>query len=345
MKLMAQLAHEVRPAQPTPTLRYLAGEHAERVADVWAAPHGAYLEMPAQRRHLAHVVLALGARGDTRILATALAGERADAVARRYLGDPPVGFVKALGRLGEAAWDGVDYLRLYELFEDEGAASVLMQTPEITVAAVKALDVVPAALRVHAIARHIAGIEAARALGDAWAALHAVRGPAAADAAMARWVRATGPERLFAMAAQDLAPQRFDPAPFPVHADMRRLGGTTALEDAGRRFRNCLATYADRAALGTVALYEWAGPPPAALAFARDGFFGWRLEEARGIGNALLGPEERAATIMAVRQAGVRVGRSGADIQATLRKLAGLDHDWINPNDPVLNAFGVYEEG
>jgi hypothetical protein len=146
------------------------------------------------------------------------------------------------------------------------------------------------------------------------------------------------------MAAQDVAPQRFDPAPFPVHPDMRRLGGTTALEDAGRRFRNCLATYADRAALGTVALYEWAGPPPAALAFARDGLFGWRLEEARGIGNALLGPEEREATILAVRQAGVRVGRSGGDIQAALRKLAGLDHDWINPQDPVLNAFGIYQE-
>ncbi|TPW07019.1 MAG: hypothetical protein FD124_1425, partial [Alphaproteobacteria bacterium] len=40
-----------------------------------------------------------------------------------------------------------------------------------------------------------------------------------------------------------------------------------------------------------------------------------------------------------------RVGRSGADIQAALRKLAGLDHDWINPNDPVRNAFGIYEEG
>lgn len=345
MKLMARPAHEVRPAQPTPTLRYLAGEHAERVAHVWAAPHGAYLEMPAQRRHLAHVVLAMGARDDARSLAAALEGERADAVARRYLGDPPVGFVKALGRIGEAAWDGVDYLRLYDLFEDEGAAAVLLQTPVITVAAVKALEDMPRELRVHAIARHIAGPEAAGALGDAWTALRDVRGQAAADAAVARWVRATGPERLFAMAAQDLAPQRFDPAPFPVHPDMRRLGGTTALEEAGRRFRNCLATYADRAALGTVALYEWAGPPPAALAFARDGFFGWRLEEARGVGNALLGPEERAATILAVREAGVRVGRSGADIQAALRKLAGLDHDWINPNDPVLNAFGIYEEG
>ncbi len=345
MKLMARLAHDVRPAEPTPTLRFLAGEHAARVAHVWAAPHGAYLEMPAQRRHLAHIVLAVGERDDARRLADALYGERADVVARRYLGDPPVGFVKALGRIGEAPWDGVDYLRLYELFADEGAAAVLMQTPEITAATVKALDDMPRALRVHAIARHIAGPEAARALDAAWTAIRDVRGQPAADAAVARWVRATGPERLFAMAAQDMAPQRFDPAPFPVHPDMRRLGGTTALEDAGRRFRNCLATYADRAALGTVALYEWAGPPPAALAFARDGFFGWRLEEARGIGNALLGPEERAATVLAVRAAGVRVGRSGGDILAALRQLAGLDHDWINPQDPALTAFGIYQEG
>ena len=100
----------------------------------------------------------------------------------------------------------------------------------------------------------------------------------------------------------------------------------------------------DRAALGTVALYEWAGPPPAAFAFVRDGFFGWRLEEARGVGNAVLDADVRARAIAAVEAIGVRVGRSGADIRAVLRKFADLEHDWINPGDPVLNAFGIYEE-
>lgn len=345
MTLMARPAPEVRAAEPTPTLRYLAGEHAERVARLWAPPHGVYLEMPAQRRHLTHFVLALGAfaEADAHALSLSLEGDRADVVARRFIGDPPVGFVKALSRLGEAAWAGVDYLRLYLLFADEGAAAVLLQTAEITTEIVRAIDRMPHALRVHAVARHLLAVGAADALGDAWRALFAVRGEVAAAAAVARWARATSAERLFAMAAQDLAPQRFDPAPFPVHPDMRRLGGTTALEEAGRRFRNCLATYGDRAALGTVALYEWAGPPPGAFAFVRDGFFGWRLEEARGVSNVVFDADGRAAAIAAVEAAGVRVGRSSADLQSALRKLAGLDHDWINPTDPVMGAFGVYD--
>lgn len=344
MKLMAQPAPMVRPADPTPTLRYLAGEHAMRVAGLWAPPHGAYLEMPAQRRHLVHFVLALGLFEEDAQVRVALEGVRADEVARRYIGQAPAGFLRALARLGEAPWTGEAYLRLYLAFADEGGAAVLQQTAEITTDLVFALERLPAALRVHAIARHLVAAGAADALGEGWRAIHQMRGDVAAAAATARWVRASEPKRLFAMAAEDLAPQRFDPAPFPVHPDMRRLGGTGALEDAGRRFRNCLATYVDRAALGTVALYEWAGPPPAAFAFARDGFFGWRLEEARGVGNTILDAEDRQRAIAAVESVGVRVGRSGADLRATLRKLADMDHDWINPGDPVLNAFGIYED-
>lgn len=348
MTLMARLTPEVRQeefnAEPTPTLRFIAGEHAERVAAVWAPPHGAYLEMPAQRRHLVHFALALGVSEAAGPIAAALAGERADVLARRLIGHAPTGFVRALGRIGEPAWSGEDYLLLFLLFSDEAAAAVLLQTPEITVEIARALDRMPDGLRVHAIARHLKGAEAAAALSDAWTALRDVRGEAVAAAAAARWARASDDKRLFAMAAQDVAPHLFDLAPFPVHPDMRRLGGVTALEEAGRRFRNCLATYVERAALGSVALYEWAGPVPAAFAFSRDGFFGWRLEEARGVGNVVLDPEARAAAIVAVTEAGVRVGRSGADIRATLQKLAGLDHDWVNPHDPVLQAFGIYED-
>jgi len=344
MKIMAQLAPKVGPAEPTSTLRFIAGEHAVRVAGLWPAPHGAYLEMPAQRRHLAHVVLALGLFESRETMRTALEGVRADDVARRYLGHPPSGFLRALARIGEAAWTSEDYLRLYELFADEGGAAVLLHTQEITVDLVHAIERLPRALRTHAIARHLGAAGAADALSEGWRAIGQVRGEVAAAAAVARWARASEPKRLFAMAAQELSPQRFDPAPFPVHPDMRRLGGTGALEDAGRRFRNCLATYVDRAALGTVALYEWAGPPPTAFAFARDGFFGWRLEEARGVGNAVLEAPDRVRAIAAVEAVGVRVGRSGADLRAALRKLAGFDYDWINPSDPVLSAFGVCDD-
>jgi hypothetical protein len=344
MTLMARSTPVVRPAEPTPTLRFIAGEHAARIAEIWPAPHGAYLEMPAQRRHLAHIVLAAGAREETARLRAALEGERGDVVARRLLGGAPTGFVRALARIGEMAWSGEDYLRLFGLFSDEGAAAVLLQTPHITVEIVRALEGLPAVLRRHAIARHLATMEAAEALGAGWRAIRWAHGEAAAAAAVARWARAVDAKRLFAMAAQDVAPRRFEPAPFPVHPDMLRLGGAIAIEDAGRRFRNCLATYVDRAATGLVAVYEWAGPPPAAVSFARDGLFGWRLEEARGVGNAVLGETDRAALIAVLLSAGVHVGRSGADIRSALRKLADQDHDWINPADPVLAAFGIYPD-
>jgi hypothetical protein len=138
-----------------------------------------------------------------------------------------------------------------------------------------------------------------------------------------------------------MAPVTFDPAPFPAHPDLRRLDGAAALEDAGRRFRNCLAIHKDRAAEGMIALYEWAGPPPAALAFARDGFFGWRLEEARGVANAALEADARARLIATLWAAGVRVGRAGRDLEARLLRAAGKPHGWIDEEESPLAVFGL----
>ena len=328
-----------RLAEPTPTLRLLAGEHAERVARLWPPPHGAYLEMPAQRRHLTHVVLATTA-APRDALARALVGTRADAVARDYLGSTPVGFVRALGRLGELAWPGDDYLLLLSLFDQERAGAVLRQASALTPDSVFALRLLPPQLRVAAIARHVATPAQARLLDDAWSALACARGPDAGQAAVLRWSRATDVSRLFAMAAEEFDPERFDLAAFPVHADLRRLDGTTALAESGRRFCNCLATYRDRAADGAIALYEWAGPPPAAVALQRDAFFGWRLEEARGVANALLDEDARERLIALLEAEGVRVGWASRDLAARLQRVAGIDHVWIDDLETRLGAFG-----
>lgn len=335
-----QTAAPVRPAEPTPTLRFIAGEHAERVAALWPAPHGRYLEMPAQRRHLAHIVLALApARGTD--MARDLEGVRADAVVRAYLGAAPSGFLRALGRLGEQAWTKEDYLLLFELFCEEGAGLVLRQSETITPERLASLAALPARLRAPAVVRHLAAAEHARVLAQAYAALALTHPPASLEKVVDRWARAKTPARLFEMAAQDLAPWRLDVAPFPEHPDFVRLDRRKALEDAGRRFRNCLLAYHDRAAEGQIALYEWAGPPPAAVSLVRDGLFGWRLEEARGVGNETLEPPVRAQLIAVLAQMGVRVGASSRSIVDQLRRAGGLSHGWIDDEDPVLAAFGV----
>ncbi len=333
-------APEVRAADPSPLLRLIAGDYAARVAELWPAPHGAYLEMPSQRRHLTHVVLDF-ASAPRAAMAQALQYARADAVARDFLGALPPGFVRLLGRLGEVAWAGEDYLRLVALFHDADAALVLRQTPALTADQVRALDALAPPLRAPALVRHLADPVHAALLDEAWRALRDVRGEDAARAAAARWARARDAARLLEMAAADMAPQRFDPAPFPAHADLRRFGGTATLADAGRRFRNCLAAYGERAAEGFMALYEWAGPPPAALALARDGFFGWRLEEARGVGNTILEPPARDALIDTLRSLGVRVGRPGRDLRDRLRRAAGDPHVWVDDGETELTAFGL----
>jgi hypothetical protein len=333
-------ATAARLAEPTPLLALLAGAYAERVAALWPAPHGAYLEMPAQRRHLTHLVLEFAPPGPE--LADALRYARADHVLRDTVWQMPPGFMKLMARLGELAWAPADYTQLIVLFEDENAALVLRQTPGgITPDKVRALAALAPALRAPAIVRHLAEQAHASLLDEAWRIIAQRRGPQAAAEAGARWARAADRARLFQMAAQDLTPQRFELAPFPVHPDLRRLGGVTALADAGRRFRNCLATYRDRAADGTIALYEWAGPPPAAVSLARDGLFGWRLEEARGVGNTVLDEGARTALIATLRSLGVRVGRSGRDMVELLQRVAGVTQIWIDEQETELTAFGL----
>lgn len=325
-----------RAVEPTPTLRFVAGPHADAVARVWPAPHGAYLVMPAQRRHLTHLVLATSTAPASR-LAAALEGARADAVARDFLGPVPVGFLKALSRLGEAPWASEDYLQLLSLFEDEDAAAVLRQSPVITPAVAAALAALSPPLRAAAIVRHTGA--GAGLLDEAYRAIRAVRGEDAAAVAVSRWARAVDAQRLFAMAADALSPVQFDLAPFPAHEDLRLLDGVAALNDAGRRFRNCLAGYGESAAEGYMALYEWAGPPPAALALRRDGFFGWRLDQARGVGNALLDADARVRLTALLRGLGVRVGYGGRALADRLRRAGGLDHRWIDDAETPDGAF------
>lgn len=336
---MLTLLQRARPVSaPSPTLRFLAGDHADSVAGLWPAPHGPYLEMRAARRHLAHIVLAVASDEPPARLAANLAHERADAIVARYLGAAPAGFVKMLGKLGEVAWAGVDYVRLVRLFADPGAALLLRQTPLLSPGLVEAVEGLAPPLRRPPIARWIVDPRHAALLSEAFAAAAAIR-TGEEELLLERWSRAKDAQRLFAMAAEDLQPRAFVLAPFPEHPDLLRITTLGELTSTARRFRNCLASYAERASLGQIAILTWAGPPPGAVCLVRDPIFGWRLEEAKGVGNETLAAEAQVRLIQALRQAGVRVGRAGGELRNRLLEAAGEDHGWGGPEDPVALAF------
>ena len=92
-----------------------------------------------------------------------------------------------------------------------------------------------------------------------------------------------------------------------------------ALADAARRFRNCLD---GRDLEGWTHYYEWRGEPGAVVAISRDSLFGWRLDEALGVGNALLPTATQEALETDLRAMGVHLGRSAWTLQSLVRQAA-----------------------
>ena len=44
-------------ADATPLLRFIAQDHADRIAKVWPAPHAGFLTLPTARRHAAAMLV------------------------------------------------------------------------------------------------------------------------------------------------------------------------------------------------------------------------------------------------------------------------------------------------
>jgi hypothetical protein len=317
----------VRAETVTPFLTYVAGDRAPRIAAVFPAPHVAYLTAPTARRHLMHVVV--DAVHEAAFEQPALLGrlphdlefQRADQVAERWLGPTPQGFLKALGRLGEAPWTPEAYRNLRDLMDEADAGVILRAQIDVTLAKVAILRALPAPLRVEAVMRRLTSGEDAALLTEAYTALVWRLGARAAKV-VTRWRRAETPERLFEMAAEDVHPADFALALYPEHPDLLRLETRRALLQAGVQFRNCLAGYATAAAEGRIGLYTWAGPPASAVEIARDGIYGWRLAQVRGQSNAVLDVDARMRLVGLMREIGVWVGREGEDLVVSLHSRA-----------------------
>ncbi|PZQ64596.1 MAG: hypothetical protein DI570_04885 [Phenylobacterium zucineum] len=336
-KLLRAAAPVPARTEPSALLKLVAGEFAPAVAVVWPEPHTDFLTAPTCRRHLVFLTLALS--GDAGRLSKALLGGRLRDAVRVALGGKSPGLERALGRLGETAWQAEAYRRLTVLLADARAGKILRHAEAIDQAAILRLALLPPAMD---RALGLAGLitdDAARAVAEAAGAIACRSGAMVADAATARWALIESEAALFEAVREDLYPE-LPPPPFAGTDSLKPLATKAAMREAARRFSNCLATRVNHAVGGYSAYYEWTGGDGAIVEITRDAIFGWRLEEAKGPDNDLLDKEARAALVAELTSLGIYVGRSGWQLERAL--CADVGRGWRLPGvaEDLADVFG-----
>lgn len=294
-----------RAQEASPLLRRLAGEFADRIAAVWAPPHGPFLIAPAPRRHLVCLLLSRGeVSGDRLELALNATGKRD---LKALIAAPPPGLFRALERMGEDAWTAAEYQQLLAVLGDPARAKVLHHAQALTAAAVQGVADLPAPV-VRAGAGQLGlNPEQSAMLSEAWRAITVSQGSEAADRAAARWGRANSARQLFDWAVEDVVTD-IPPVQIDLAPGLKLLATKADFRDAAARFRNCLKSQIAWAATGGAVYLEWTGQPPAVLQISRDAAYGWRLNEAKGVDNAIIPLESRFALLEALETSGVHVG-------------------------------------
>jgi hypothetical protein len=328
-----------RAAEPSPLLRHLAGEFADEIALVWPTPHAPFVLAEAPRRHLTCLALSLASDAPVRpgpaFVADALDGSLKRAVAALVPGAPD-GLVRALGRLGEAAWTAADYRLLVALLADPGAAKVLRHAEEITARAIRALGALPSDLASAGGLLLRLTDDQARLVATCHAALVCRDGRRAAGATGRRWAAARSAKALFDQIGQDISVDAVEPF-HPGTERLRPLATRKALHDAARRYRNCL----EGRELGPYAhYYEWAGPPGVVVQVDADPLWGWVLSEGRLAGNEVVPVEVRDAIVADLRGMGVHVGPGRWNLHWTLKGAAEKDFTFEDDARQVALAFG-----
>ena len=326
-------------AEPTPLLNHLAGEHAARIAGLWPAPHTDFIAAPADRRHLICFVLSQPDERIDRCGGRALL-EQPIRVLIRELGEAaPPGLARALTRLGEVAWPAEEYRCLALALRTFGVSARLRHAQSITPASLAVLRIVPDALRDAGLCSHHISPAQAKLLTEVYQALAARDGEAAALARARIWSGGSSVADLLQRAKTSLnAPTA--PPPFPGSKRLRPLASAEALVDAANRYRNCLANYLYNASVGISAFYEWTGEPGAVVEIDRDPLFGWRLDQARALDNALVAEPARSAIIAELRSWGVHVGRSQWDLRNALDRATNDDFKLETLEACIADLFG-----
>ncbi|MEH6694317.1 MAG: hypothetical protein V7675_04705 [Hyphomonas sp.] len=298
----------------TPLLGFLAGPHADLIAQVWPAPHSGFFTLPTARRHAAAILL--GRVPEMRmgeIIHAVERGRDRDVACLLMRGEAPGGLMKALGRLGEVLWETGDYDRFLSLFAEEEAARVLRHMKVIGADRLALIGALPAALRQAGIISRLPALPVAvEDLAEAFRLALLIHGAGEAVAMAGRWNRARDTLALFDMAAEALQPVRFGcvMAPPRLPDAFVPVNDRKALVSVALEFRNCLRDFAGDLAAGRMVVFtvREAGEP-VAVALRQDPA-GWRLAEARGEQNVDTSDAALRRIVAVLETAGVRTGQS-----------------------------------
>ncbi len=310
-------------AAPSPLLQFLAGPHAEAIAELWPAPHKGFLALPAARRHAAAILLARG-ENDPEGMARGLERQRDSEVAVRLVGENVPGLMKAMARLGETQWQMRDYERFIGLFLEPEAGRVLRHMAEIRPAQLALIHALPSVLREATIVEKVPGGAAARDLALAFRLALMIQGEGERNRLATAWKRARSPAALFEKAAHALAPVRLggpDPVPAPGKP-FEQVTTRKALEAVALEFQNCLRDFMQDIVNGRMAVFAWRGAPKMAVAIRWDPA-GWRLAEAETVANEEAPEEALHEVVLALQAVGVRTGPSTWGLA---RRLHGHPH-------------------
>lgn len=319
--------------EPTPLLRKLAGEFADRIARLWPAPHGAFLVASAERRHLICLAL-IGREPTAAALEPALTAPTKEAI-RALLADAPEGLERALRRMGEEAWPEAAYRQLLVVLADPFRARIVNHAQALDPESVVGTANLPSVVARACGGRLKVGEAQARLLCEAFEAVVRRVGPERAEAVAARWGRAGSVKQLFEWAAEDILSDVPTP-PFPTAEGLKLLATKGEIREAAIRYRNCLRSYLAEAVSGESVFFEWLGPPAAIVQVSRDPVFGWRLSEVRGHNNETVAAEYRPAILSALRSMGVGIGPSHWSLTNALEQ-AGRGNAYLVTDEDRLN--------
>lgn len=326
-------------AEPSALLTHLAGEFAGEIARVWTAPHAPFVLADAGRRHLVCLALALAETAAVRsgpdFVRIATDGAFKRCVADLIPGAPS-GLVRALGRLGETAWTAVDYRLLLSLLAAPAAGKVLRHANAISVQEVRSLGALPTMLTEEGGILLRLTEDQSRLAATCFAGVLHRDGPERGKALARRWAAARTVKSLFEMVDKDISITSSEPF-HPGTPRLRPLSTRKALDDASRRYHNCL----DKRELGPrLHYYEWAGPPGVIVEVSADPLWGWVLDEGRLKENAVVPPDVRQAITADLRSMGVHVGGDRWDLRYAMQSAADEGFTFDDEVKQIASAFG-----
>lgn len=241
------------------------------------------------------------ARDVAESLAEVLRSGWAKEIIAHQFGTVPDGLLPALERIGPAPMNlPQSYSRLWEMFTDgdQRKAAALRDVQEITARTIRILDALDPLLVHPATLQRVDSVPQAVDLNRAVRFIQAACSTAtdeAISAAIAQMRSADGLPRLIDRFVRRA--DRFPHQPVAGDHELRPLATARAMTQAGREYRNCLASMIGEALVGRVAFAEFVGTTGKAVCEFRplSGDRGWLLVDVHTLRNGLAPRDLRSA--------------------------------------------------